>query len=731
MSAVLDQKLRKALELRTDTPAMLDALESMSSFWETNTLEARRGLRQQLENQNIQLAEDFISSFSPLQERINKVESDVLKLEGSCGLVAHRLREAETAMYQFTERATVLSERKVGLEAQANAVEIFLSKYSLTEDELSALKGAPLDGASVNSDNKSNASNFFDALNRLVLVREECCRLVGSRHQSAAFELLEVLSQQQESAYERIYHWVHDRLALMESCVEGPGVGGESMMETYMCDPVLVQALRALRARPEFLSHCAESLGSIRRSWLLRRFVLALTVGTGRRPMELASHDAGRYVSDMLAWVHEAIASEKDFLDHLFENGQVFSNESSSTLAVKDSLMDDGDDEFEDKMVDDSIKNLKLADATEMLHHVVEGLARPLRVRLQGVIETQLREGVDGTHQRGNALVVTLRLHGLISFYRFTLWKLLHGGGKDKSKPPAPPSTIESVLSECAHSSKKAFSQLLDVYSASISRTSTVYPLDLSAAAIMEHIKRLTELLTVEADSFLSANDWTDISSLPSNSVESPDITKGKDDIKDVKLIPQDMDVVLTSILEPLLGLCRTSADGRLDQTDTAILMINNASAMRASIEPFTVSSAPVGRWTKLLSDEIATWMSVLVKQEAEAVLESSGLSELLRMIQAMASQVGTASEMPGLDVTSVGAVMRRFYASLFQIVMPTLDRLIPMDERSEARRSIALNIADSHATVHAFVSNPKNGYNDTSFLLHSPEQVRMLLDCN
>ena len=41
-----------------------------------------------------------------------------------------------------------------------------------------------------------------------VQVRLECQRLVGSRHQSAAFELLETLSQQQEQAYDKIYQWV-------------------------------------------------------------------------------------------------------------------------------------------------------------------------------------------------------------------------------------------------------------------------------------------------------------------------------------------------------------------------------------------------------------------------------------------------------------------------------------------------------------------------------------------
>ena len=67
MSAVLDSKLRKALDLRTDAPTMTDALDCMAGFWGQNTLEARRGLRTQLEHQNVVLAEDFIAAFSPLQ----------------------------------------------------------------------------------------------------------------------------------------------------------------------------------------------------------------------------------------------------------------------------------------------------------------------------------------------------------------------------------------------------------------------------------------------------------------------------------------------------------------------------------------------------------------------------------------------------------------------------------------------------------------------------------------
>ena len=36
------------------------------------------------------------------------------------------------------------------------------------------------------------------------------------------------------------------------------------------------------------------------------------------RPIELHAHDPLRYVGDMLAWVHQAIAAEHEFLESLF-----------------------------------------------------------------------------------------------------------------------------------------------------------------------------------------------------------------------------------------------------------------------------------------------------------------------------------------------------------------------------------------------------------------------------
>ena len=63
-------------------------------------------------------------------------------------------------------------------------------------------------------------------------------------------------------------------------------------------------------------------LAQTRQAALLASFMGALTTvsgtgGAGSRPIELHAHDALRYIGDMLAWVHQAIAAEREFLEAL------------------------------------------------------------------------------------------------------------------------------------------------------------------------------------------------------------------------------------------------------------------------------------------------------------------------------------------------------------------------------------------------------------------------------
>ena len=70
-----------------------------------------------------------------------------------------------------------------------------------------------------------------------------------------------------------------------------------------------------------FTSDTLGILSQTRQSTLINAFMDALTRGGPGglpRPIEIHAHDPLRYVGDMLAWVHQSIAGEREFLEGLF-----------------------------------------------------------------------------------------------------------------------------------------------------------------------------------------------------------------------------------------------------------------------------------------------------------------------------------------------------------------------------------------------------------------------------
>lgn len=71
----------------------------------------------------------------------------------------------------------------------------------------------------------------------------------------------------------------------------------------------------ALQVAPDLFHSCTRDIVAARRGGMLRRFVAA--VQEGPAAIEVHASDVLRYVGDMCAWLHVAIASELDFLHAL------------------------------------------------------------------------------------------------------------------------------------------------------------------------------------------------------------------------------------------------------------------------------------------------------------------------------------------------------------------------------------------------------------------------------
>lgn len=129
---------------------------------------------------------------------------------------------------------------------------------------------------------------------------------------------------------------------------------------------------------------------------------------------------------------------------------------------------------------------------------------------------------------------------------------------------------------------------------------------------------------------------------------------------------------------------------------------------------------------------------AALAREAASALLRRCGLGPALarareaRLLGAgAASQLGAARDAPGLGADALGAALRSFYSSLFANPAPDVDAVHDEQRRAAARAAVAAILADAHAAVHALVDDDAlGGYAaKADFLVHSPQQVRVLLD--
>ena len=106
------------------------------------------------------------------------------------------------------------------------------------------------------------------------------------------------------------------------------------------------------------------------------------------RPIELHAHDPLRYAGDMLAWVHQAIAAEREFLEGLF--GVRDARRMVGAVRAFGASAEDGW-------------------VADLVDGAVRGLCGPLKVRVQQTVRSQ------------ESSIASYRLANLLQFYTLTM----------------------------------------------------------------------------------------------------------------------------------------------------------------------------------------------------------------------------------------------------------------------------------------------------------------------
>ena len=119
-----------------------------------------------------------------------------------------------------------------------------------------------------------------------------------------------MVSSRLDAGYDKLFRWTQDEFRQLARDIHAEP------------SSILREAVRRLRRRPVLFSEALGTLSSLRQTTVLAAFIAALTRGGPGgypRPIELHAHEPTRYVGDMLAWVHQATAGEREFLESLFE----------------------------------------------------------------------------------------------------------------------------------------------------------------------------------------------------------------------------------------------------------------------------------------------------------------------------------------------------------------------------------------------------------------------------
>ena len=162
------------------------------------------------------------------------------------------------------------------------------------------------------------------------------------------------------------------------------------------------------------------------------------------------------------------------------------------------------------------------------------------------------------------------------------------------------------------------------------------------------------------------------------------------------------------------------------------------------------VGKRATSSWIELLDTEILTWESVLVTESANRFLQRSEMDRLLDLVEVLPAGL-VASEQPGLSQDQVSSCIRSFYASLFSVSTPLIERLQDLELREHVRIKTSAKISEAYSKVlisivvillclcckffirqiHNLVALESNGYTTKNVVTHTIPEVQVLLGCS
>ncbi|GAA0158810.1 hypothetical protein LIER_15744 [Lithospermum erythrorhizon] len=680
----LSRKLKKVLETRTDSSDLLSSLNTLSTFYSENSPQCRRNLRSNVEKRSLSINQEFLQASIAAQQALDRVEEEVDSLAECCDKIAKALSCCNASTGDIMTTTERLKQELQVTTQRQEIVSYFLRDYQLSSEEINALRDEQLD------------ENFFKALAHVQQIHANCKLLLRTHHQRAGLELMDMMAVYQEGAYERLCRWVQQECRRLGD-IDNPEVSD-----------LLRTAVRCLKERPVLFKYCAEEVANMRHNALFRRFISALTRGGPGglpRPIEVHAHDPLRYVGDMLGWLHQALASERELVLALLDP------DAATDVGSAPQQFSNGSD-------NESAKTE--ADLTFVLDRIFEGVCRPFKVRVEQVLQSQPN------------LIVAYKLSNTLEFYSYTISDLL---GRETA--------LSNTLWVLKDAAQKTFFDILKTRGEKLLRYPPLVAVDLSSPpAVREGISLLLEIIETHNGMMFPASgqrpDFDPVISALLDPIiqmceQAAEAHKSKGGIQSSRRsrIGPDSTQARKSSVDALLEKTGSATTTQSRETPSRIFLINCLCDIRQPLIGHEVASQYINK----LGGMIESHIHGLVDKEVEAILRRCGLSNKMSHFRgSLNKETGVGKPLSELEDTAPASLsdsLKTFFGLILgsENSLPEFEQIQVPSIRSEASVQVARSLLEAYELIYEAIMDPDNQYPDPKSLArHPPDQIRTIL---
>ncbi|CAH7688504.1 oligomeric complex COG6-domain-containing protein [Phakopsora pachyrhizi] len=229
--------------------------------------------------------------FDDPNTRLAKLQDSLDQMHQHCDEVENQLNSSNVGTRFLLQHADGLRKESQSVATKQLLAKAFLHRFTLSDVKFQALTNREVQ---VNHD-------LFSAINRCHQIQLDCAVLLAGdttqtqTTQTAGLDIMQSTSKYLDKAYKKVSCWT------MLECRNGLIKVDDSQTEVSL---LMKNAINCLKSWPQMLEETLSILTTSCSTSLLNLFLDALTRGGPS--------------GDMLAWVHQVMASEHEFLESLF-----------------------------------------------------------------------------------------------------------------------------------------------------------------------------------------------------------------------------------------------------------------------------------------------------------------------------------------------------------------------------------------------------------------------------